>query len=222
MRAKWRKHLLFASVVGNFFLVYVRWCTGKLHQKYCMIDKSSLSRVSQDQSGSQPNQKPNDSNGKPAKTWENNPPCRAEMNRVIGLKQHRFRAPAASLPVNVKTYAGSNHNLLKQGTGAADHPTLFALFLVWAIIYHYVFNTCGASWKRAIETNGHTQWKWQLTKLGSTVTDVCVTVVFLQTWHLDSWLKMLCIALYEISDTRLCDVTMSSQMKEIGTVGFVE
>jgi len=77
-----------------------------------MIDKSSLSRVSQDQSGSQPNQKPNDSNGKPAKTWENNPPCRAEMNRVIGLKQHRFRAPAASLdslPINVKTYAGSNH-----------------------------------------------------------------------------------------------------------------
>jgi len=48
----------------------------------------------------------------------------AEMNRVKGLKQHRFRAPAASLPVNVKTYAGSNHNLLKQGTGAADHPTL--------------------------------------------------------------------------------------------------
>jgi len=89
-----------------------------------MIDKSSLSRVSQDQSGSQPNQKPNDSNGKPAKTWENNPSCRAEMNCVIGLKQHRFRALAASLPVNVKTFAGSNHNLLKQGTVAADHPTL--------------------------------------------------------------------------------------------------
>ena len=61
------------------------------------------------------------------------------------------------------------------------------------MIWNNVFNTYGASWQRAIETNGPTQVKWQLTKLGSTVADVCVTVgvrVFLQTWHLDSWLKI--------------------------------
>ena len=81
MRANFRKHSLFASVVSKSFLVYVRWFTGALRQMYCKIDEVSSSWVSPDQSGSQSNGELRDPYGKPTETRENNILSRTEMNR---------------------------------------------------------------------------------------------------------------------------------------------
>ena len=90
MRAEWRKHLLFANMLGKSFLVYRMWCTGALRFLYCKIDELSSSRVSPDQFGSQSNWEFKDSKGKHSEIWENTIHSRAEMNCIWGLKQHHF------------------------------------------------------------------------------------------------------------------------------------
>ena len=62
--------------------------------------------ISPDQSGSQSNSEIKDSNGKPAKTLENNIQIRAEMNYIKGLKQHHSRVPPVSLQVHAKPFTG--------------------------------------------------------------------------------------------------------------------
>ena len=61
--------------------------------------------ISPDQSGSQSNSELKDSNGKPAETLENKIQNRAEMNYMIGLKQHHSIVPPVSLRVDAKAYA---------------------------------------------------------------------------------------------------------------------
>ena len=92
---------------ANLFLFYGGWCTGALRQIYCKIDEVSLSRVSQDQSGSQSYWELKHSNGKPAETWENKIQRKTEMNRIKDLRQPRSWVTPVSLQVDAKAYAGS-------------------------------------------------------------------------------------------------------------------
>ena len=93
--------------LSKSFFVYAEWCTGTLPQIYYKINELSSSRVSQHPFWSQSNWEFKDSSKKTAETGENNMQSRAEMNPIIGLKQHHFQGPPVSLQVNAKLNAGS-------------------------------------------------------------------------------------------------------------------